>query len=522
MRAHNLSPDTYVQPRDVARFKEAGIDMTEIVVRGGDDDSVLRVHHFVKASVHEGMIPRIAGKLLDMRSLVKKEMKRESDGTLKAILDSKQKALKVLANSLYGVTAASNGYLRLMAVAESTTAIGRCMLEDTRDGVEQRFTRENGFPCDAHTVYGDTDSVMVHLKGLSESVGFENAFDCAFDLGDEMGTFITAGVFGPYDAISIKLEEVSLPTVFCDRKKSYYMNLKEFKAQEHPHRLVKGLDVVRRNVAPVSKKIQTELLDVIMPTVIPDRPKDGEELEEEVLACAATWCRKILNNELPVSDFVLSGTLRDSYKCSPPAHAVVAQRLREEIAAGTVQRVPPRSGERIFYVIRAGPGKKVSLRAQDPDLLEERGERVDAVHYLGLCSTAIGKMTSFMSPEARSKLEAMFSAKSDAAQEKKRADKGFGNILSFVKPMPASPPDRRRAAAQQKPKTRRTQRRLTSRRKVVSPATTAPAAPAAMQSKTKKRRRIGGKHLESKTRAEAKHAKTKKAKTFDIAAMLGR
>lgn len=92
-----------------------------------------------------------------------------------------------------------------MAVAESTTAIGRVMLEQTKAGVEGKYTIANSYPCDAKVVYGDTDSVMVLLQGLSSSVGFENSFDAAFDLCQDMDSFITETVFAEHPAITIKV-----------------------------------------------------------------------------------------------------------------------------------------------------------------------------------------------------------------------------------------------------------------------------------------------------------------------------
>ena len=90
MRAHNLSHDTYVRDDQVAEFRARGVPMTEIVVEDMD-----RVHHFVKPSVFNGMIPRIAEHLLSLRSAVKSRMKSETSDVLKALCDGKQKALKV-------------------------------------------------------------------------------------------------------------------------------------------------------------------------------------------------------------------------------------------------------------------------------------------------------------------------------------------------------------------------------------------------------------------------------------------
>lgn len=64
--------------------------MTEIVV-----EDMERTHHFVKPNVFDGFIPRISKHLLSMRSEVKSKMKKEKDPALHALLDGKQKALKV-------------------------------------------------------------------------------------------------------------------------------------------------------------------------------------------------------------------------------------------------------------------------------------------------------------------------------------------------------------------------------------------------------------------------------------------
>ena len=90
MRAHNLSPDTFVRPSDVARFRALGVPMTEIDVK-----DTPRVHHFVSPNTMlDGFIPTIAAHLLSMRSSVKRQMKVEEDPSVRAILDGKQKALK--------------------------------------------------------------------------------------------------------------------------------------------------------------------------------------------------------------------------------------------------------------------------------------------------------------------------------------------------------------------------------------------------------------------------------------------
>ena len=80
MRAHNLSPDSFVMPEHVEMCENAGVPMTCIDVKSeekGKEHETMRMHHFVKSSVLNGFIPSIAAHLLQMRSDVKKSMKKE-------------------------------------------------------------------------------------------------------------------------------------------------------------------------------------------------------------------------------------------------------------------------------------------------------------------------------------------------------------------------------------------------------------------------------------------------------------
>ena len=86
-----------------------------------------------------GILPNILLKLLAERKSTKKIMEKETDQFKKTILDGKQLALKVTANSLYGQLGASTSPIYLKKLAASTTAIGRNMLETAREFVETRL-----------------------------------------------------------------------------------------------------------------------------------------------------------------------------------------------------------------------------------------------------------------------------------------------------------------------------------------------------------------------------------------------
>jgi DNA polymerase elongation subunit (family B) len=108
---------------------------------------------FVKASVCKGLLPRILQELLSARKRAKADL-----------LNGRQLALKVSANSVYGFTGATVGKLCCLAISSSVTAYGRRMIEHTQAVVERHYTRANGYESDAVVIYGDTDSVMVNFK----------------------------------------------------------------------------------------------------------------------------------------------------------------------------------------------------------------------------------------------------------------------------------------------------------------------------------------------------------------------
>jgi hypothetical protein len=66
--------------------------------------------------------------LLDERKRIKQLMKSENDSEKYKLLDAKQYALKITANSLYGQLGAPTSYLFNKDIAAATTATGREML----------------------------------------------------------------------------------------------------------------------------------------------------------------------------------------------------------------------------------------------------------------------------------------------------------------------------------------------------------------------------------------------------------
>ena len=72
-------------------------------------------------------------------------MNNEKDDFKKKILNGRQLALKVSCNSVYGFTGATSGQLPCLQISSSVTAIGRTMIEKTRDLILQKYNIQNGY-----------------------------------------------------------------------------------------------------------------------------------------------------------------------------------------------------------------------------------------------------------------------------------------------------------------------------------------------------------------------------------------
>ncbi|KAJ6184037.1 hypothetical protein N7519_005338 [Penicillium mononematosum] len=176
IQAHNLCYTTLLNKSSVEKLNLKK-DEDYIVTPNGD--------MFCTTKVRKGLLSQILEELLSARKRAKKELATETDSFKKAVLNGRQLALKVSANSVYGLT-------------------GATMIEKTKQEVEARYTIANGYSHDAEVIYGDTDSVMVKF-GVTELAD-------AMKLGQEAADYVSAKFIKP-----IKLEfEKGIETVRRD------------------------------------------------------------------------------------------------------------------------------------------------------------------------------------------------------------------------------------------------------------------------------------------------------------------
>ena len=101
-------------------------------------------------------------------------MKACKEPFMKNVLDKRQLAFKLTANSLYGQCGAKTSAFYEVDIAASTTAIGRKNLIYAKAIVERNFkdyVYKDKYRANAEYVYGDTDSVFYTFNLKDKDTG---------------------------------------------------------------------------------------------------------------------------------------------------------------------------------------------------------------------------------------------------------------------------------------------------------------------------------------------------------------
>lgn len=105
--AHNICYTTLLSPAAQNQYKLPSEDITKTPVNST----------FVKSNLRKGILPEILENLLSARKAAKAELKKETDPLKQKVLDGRQYALKVSANSVYGFTGAQQGKLPCLEIS---------------------------------------------------------------------------------------------------------------------------------------------------------------------------------------------------------------------------------------------------------------------------------------------------------------------------------------------------------------------------------------------------------------------
>jgi DNA polymerase delta subunit 1 len=251
IQAHNLCYTTLVKK---AAIEKLGLKKDEdyIVTPNGDT--------FVTTKRRKGLLTQILEELLTARKQAKRELAIETDPFKKAVLNGRQLALKVSANSVYGLTGATVGKLPCLEIASSTTSYGRQMIEKTKAEVEAKYTIANGYSHDAQVIYGDTDSVMVKF-GVTELAD-------AMKLGEEAAQYVSSKFLKP---IKLEFEKVYFPYLLINKKR--YAGLYWTNPDKYDKMDTKGIETVRRD----NCRLVQNVIETVLRMILIDRDVQGAQ-----------------------------------------------------------------------------------------------------------------------------------------------------------------------------------------------------------------------------------------------------
>ncbi len=315
MIAYNLSPDTYVSPKEKISQKDV-FEAPEVL------------HRFRKQP--PGFYKEILTYLINARKEVRAEMGRlNHDGVEYRVLDARQKAVKVITNATYGYAGWIGARWYSKPVAEAATAWGRHTILTAVEMAKKAGLK---------VFYGDTDSLFLAYDEKKTP-----------KLRDEIKERL---------GLDIELSSLYVRLFFTEAKKRYAGLLRDGTLD------IVGMEVIRGDWAEVAKKVQEEVLEIVLKEQSPEK--------------AEAYVRKVIEDlrqgKVPYRDLVIWKTLTkpvDEYAVKA-GHVEAARMLQGKGWRMTV-------GDKVGYVILKGKGQ---LYTRVKPFMFASLDEVDAEYYV--------------------------------------------------------------------------------------------------------------------------------------------
>lgn len=313
--------------------------------------------NFVKKEVHLGFIPILVNRLLTERSATKQEMKGKEGTDLHTILNAKQEALKLSANSIYGLLGITYGAkLAAKHLAALVTKIGRDTLLKM-----VAYINHGGNPNQPPVypkgvvVYGDTDSVQFYIE-----TKFENSIqflDYGHKYIKEICTYM--------HPLKLDLEKAGNMMLIGPKKYVFHLyDQNKYLATGEANRAYgewhsykyTGVELVKRNQTKIIHRLYKSITELIMdPNYRLDVQKEERELLrlQQVIDAIFIGIVETLYFKYPISDYYISEAYNTDNRKTKMGQ--LAMRM------ATLGK-PMNLGERVYYTYVKWPGmKKVKI-----------------------------------------------------------------------------------------------------------------------------------------------------------------
>lgn len=377
MQAENLCYSTFIPKHKLGNFQS-----TQYEIKKGDG------HAFMTKETRMGVLPQILASLVSGRKAVRRKMEEPEiakDKNQIAILDGRQLALKITANSVYGFTGALLGSLPSPEITGTVTGTGRYMIIASKDLVEATFTILNGYDGfkDAEIVYGDTDSIFIVFWHPDRAECYRRG-----KLAEKM----INNLWKDKPPHNIELEKMYAPKLLFTQKR--YAGLKfEFNKDGSVAKSyveAKGIESVRRdNFLLVAELVSNVLKTVLVkkePFVDPATgklmPPDFGPEKEKAASLARRAFQSLLLNQVEYGKLIVSR------KYSKEAHEYHGLQPHVELVKKMALRDPttaPKKDSRVPYVLIAGAkDEPLAKRSEDPFYALQHSKPIDTDYYVSL------------------------------------------------------------------------------------------------------------------------------------------
>ena len=324
-----------------------------------------------------GILPSILEELLKARKTTKKLCEKEKDEFMKNILDKRQLAYKLTANSLYGQCGSRTSTFYEKDIAASTTALGRMMITYAKKMIEQVYgdthcqTTQGHVLTKAEYVYGDTDSVFFTFQledtTTKEKIRGKKALEITIELAQEVAKLCSSFLIAPME---LCYEKTLMPFILLSKKR-YVGMLYETNPNKGKLKFM-GLSLKRRDACDYLKDVYGGALNILM--------RKGDHTIEKSIEFLECSLKNLVEGRVPMEKLEISKSLKSDYK-NPEriGHKILADRIGERDPGNK-----PKSGERIKYVFIHNPVSKalVGDRIETPEFIVSNHLKIDYKYYI--------------------------------------------------------------------------------------------------------------------------------------------
>ncbi|MGB9759312.1 MAG: DNA-directed DNA polymerase [Thermoproteota archaeon] len=281
-------------------------------------------------SKERGFLPMALVDLIEERDRIRKSMREVKEGSTEhKVLDSRQRAIKIITNAVYGYTGWAGARWYAREVAEATTAWGRLTITSAIDKAEK---------LGLSVIYSDTDSLFVSY----EKDKVEEFLEW---IKNELG-------------LEAKIDKIFLRIIFTEAKKKYAGLTEDGKVE------FVGLEAVRGDWSAIAKEVQSKVIESIL--------KTGSK--DEGLRVLNEYIDLLRKASVDIKKLVIWKQITrpiEEYEATAP-HIVVAKYL---IKSGW--KVDP--GDKVGYVVIKGSGR---IYTRVKPYFEAKPEEIDWQYYI--------------------------------------------------------------------------------------------------------------------------------------------